>query len=104
MYLKFQRYNVNDDKKRLLSAHKLHKKSIRKISYPENDKNLIFTASKDKSIKLTDLKKEENVLNIEKAHEKPINCLITVDNWLISSADDSGCVKVSIKNMFIFKF
>jgi WD40 repeat protein len=55
--------------KNLVSVQKIHSKSIRKISYPLNSSNLIFTASKDQSIKLTDFKQESNVLNLEEAHE-----------------------------------
>jgi hypothetical protein len=67
--LYYSRYDLSKDKKRLVSAHKLHKKSIRKISTPENNNDLIFTASKDKSIKLTDLKQESTILTLEQAHE-----------------------------------
>lgn len=28
----------------------------------------------------------------------PINCLVTIDNWLIASADDDGAVKVILSN------
>jgi len=62
-------YDLSKDKKRLVSVHKLHRKSIRKISTPENNNDLIFTASKDKSVKLTDLKQESTVLTLENAHE-----------------------------------
>ena len=27
----------------------------------------------------------------------PINCLITIDNWLIASADDDGTIKVKFR-------
>jgi WD40 repeat protein len=63
------RYDLSKKKKRLVSVQKLHKKSIRKIVFTENNTNLIFSASKDKSIKLTDLKQESNILTIEKAHK-----------------------------------
>lgn len=63
-----QRYDLNKKKQRLVSAHKLHKKSIRKLAYPTNNSDLIFSASKDKSIKLTDLKHEANILTLEDAH------------------------------------
>ena len=59
-----------------------------------NDSNLIFTVSKDKSLKLTDLKHEQNVLSMDKAHDNPINCLTVVDHWLIATADDDGWVKI----------
>jgi WD40 repeat protein len=78
----------------LISSHKLHKKSLRKITFPLNDSNLIFTVSKDKSLKLTDLKHEQNILSIETAHDNPINCLTIIDHWLIATADDDGCVKI----------
>ena len=60
---------MSKKKQRLVSAHKLHKKSIRKLAYPVNNSDLIFTASKDKSIKLTDLKHETSILTLEDAHE-----------------------------------
>ncbi len=89
-------YKVSDDNvKRLVSVHKLHKKSIRKISFTNDNQNYMFTASKDKTIKLTDLTESKNILTIENAHKKPINCLTTIDNWLLASADDNGCVKAS---------
>ena len=62
--------------------------------------------SKDKSLKLTDLKHEQNILSIDKAHDKPINCLTVIDHWLIATADDAGCVKVScflIVNKLLYK-
>lgn len=79
MYVKFlsksnfifikKRYDVSKTKKRLICAQKIHKKSIRKISFPANNSNIVFTASKDKSIKLTDIKQESNILTMENAHE-----------------------------------
>ena len=48
-----------------------------------NDSNLIFAVSKDKSLKLTDLKHEQNILSIETAHDNPINCLTIIYHWLI---------------------
>ena len=60
---------MNKTQKRLVSAKKLHKKSIRKIAHPVNNSDLIFTASKDKSIQLNDIKHEANILTIEKAHK-----------------------------------
>ena len=62
-------YDLSKKKQRLVSAHKLHKKSLRKIAYPVNNSDLIFTASKDKSIKLTDIKHESNILTLEDAHK-----------------------------------
>ena len=53
----------------MIHVQKLHKKSIRKIAFAENESQHMFTASKDKSIKLTDLNKEANLLTLEKAHE-----------------------------------
>jgi WD40 repeat protein len=88
-------YDISKKEKRLLKAQKLHKGSVRKLAYPQNNCDLIFTASKDKSLKLNDLKQESNVLTIENAHESPINCMITIDNWLIATGDDNGCVKVN---------
>ncbi len=69
MYLFLIRFDLSKTKQRLVSARKLHKKSIRKIAHPVNNSDLIFTASKDKSIQLNDLKHESNVLTIEKAHK-----------------------------------
>ncbi len=82
------------DKKRLVSVDKLHKKSIRKLALPQSSPNLIFTASKDKSIQLYDVKHESSVMHLIDAHDSPLNCLATIDHWLIASADDDGTVKV----------
>lgn len=91
---KIKVYQVSNEKKRLVSFYKLHKKSIRKIAFSHNDSNIVFSASKDKSIKLFDLKHETDVLNLEKAHEKPINTFTVIDHWLVASGDDDGCVKI----------
>jgi WD40 repeat protein len=93
-YFPFTSYKVSNERKRLVSVQKLHKKSIRKISFTQDDQNYMFTASKDKTIKLTDLNESKTIMTIENAHKKPINCLTTIDNWLLASADDNGCVKV----------
>jgi WD40 repeat protein len=66
---------LNKKKQRLVRAHKLHKKSIRKLAHPTNNSDLIFSASKDKSIKLTDLKHESNILTLDEAHSYDINFL-----------------------------
>ena len=63
------RYDLSEEKERIIGIKKFHKKSIRKIDYATNNSNHIFTASKDKSIKLSDLRHEQTVLHLEKAHE-----------------------------------
>ena len=63
------RYDLSEDKERLLGIKKLHKESIRKLDYAVNNTNHMFTTSKDKSIKLTDLRHEQTILNLENAHE-----------------------------------
>ena len=62
-------YDAAKEKKRLVHVQKLHKKSIRKMAFAYNEAQHIFTASKDKSIKLTDLTQQTNLLTLEKAHE-----------------------------------
>ncbi len=65
----FDRYDLKEEKERIIGIKKFHKKSIRKIDYSAANSNHIFTASKDKSIKLNDLRHEQTVLHLEKAHE-----------------------------------
>ena len=69
MKLSFLRYDLTNEEKRLVSSKKLHKKSLRRMAFSAENSSQIFTASKDKSIKLTDLNTEENILDLPKAHE-----------------------------------
>ncbi|KAJ1554298.1 hypothetical protein HK096_004212 [Nowakowskiella sp. JEL0078] len=54
----------------------------------------LFTASKDKSWKLTDTETQKTVLANLTAHNSAINSLLTLNEKLIATGDEDGCVKV----------
>lgn len=70
-----------------------HKKCCRALSF-SSDGNLLFSASKDKSIKIVDMNTGALSQKIIKAHESPIYCLLPIDEYLIATGDDDGNFKV----------
>ncbi|CAF1364680.1 unnamed protein product [Didymodactylos carnosus] len=72
---------------------KIHKKSIRSIGFTPDGEYLI-TTSKDRSIKIRSTETGKMSSKFKHAHDSPINCLCVVDNCVMATGDDNGCVKL----------
>ncbi|XP_067136859.1 WD repeat-containing protein 55 [Centruroides vittatus] len=70
-----------------------HKKCCRALSF-SHDGNLLFSTSRDKSIKIVDMNAGSLSHKIIKAHESPIYCLLPIDDYLLATGDDNGNFKV----------
>jgi WD40 repeat protein len=70
----------------------IHSDSVRSLTF--NTMNLLATASKDRSLKLYDVNLEKPLAWKNKAHKYPINKLLTIDESIICTGDDQGCIKV----------
>eukprot|EP00123_Amoebidium_parasiticum_P020460 comp50296_c0_seq1/m.47636 comp50296_c0_seq1/g.47636 ORF comp50296_c0_seq1/g.47636 comp50296_c0_seq1/m.47636 type:complete len:349 (-) comp50296_c0_seq1:241-1287(-) len=70
-----------------------HQKACRALEF-SHDGSALFTASKDKSLSLVNMATGQVVSTVENAHADPINSLCLLDETLLASGDDEGCVKV----------
>lgn len=70
-----------------------HKKSCRAVKF-SSEGDILFTASKDRSIQVVDLETGAISNKISRAHDSPIYAILPVDEYLLASGDDDGEVKV----------
>lgn len=70
-----------------------HRKSCRAVKF-SSEGDILFTASKDKSIQVVDMETGSVSSKIAKAHDSPIYTIFPVDQYLLASGDDDGEVKV----------
>lgn len=85
------RYNTDSENVKL-STFSHHQASCRGVLIAE-DGHMMFTISKDKSLKGIDTSGSV-VMNYENAHSEPINKIITIPNIGLATGDDSGCIKI----------
>jgi len=69
------------------------KKACRSVEFDENGETII-SASKDKSIMLTDIQTEKLKQFYDKAHDEPIYKLYVIDENLFSTGDETGTIKL----------
>lgn len=86
-------YRYSVDENVLASTLELHVKAIRDIEFSDDGK-ILFSASKDRSILLTDLQTEKFIRNYEKAHEQPVCKMHILDENLFATGDDDGTIKL----------
>lgn len=85
------KYTVDDSV--LVNTLELHVKAIRDIEF-NHDGTVLFSASKDRSILLTDLQTGKFKRSYEQAHEQPVCKMNVFDENLFATGDDDGTVKV----------
>lgn len=86
-------YKYSVDGNVLAKTLELHVKAIRDIEF-NHDGSVLFSASKDRSILLTDMETGKFVRCYEQAHEQPVSKMNVFDEHLFATGDDDGTVKV----------
>ncbi|KAJ3032106.1 WD domain repeat-containing protein 55 [Rhizophlyctis rosea] len=70
-----------------------HKESCRALEFSA-DGEVLYTASSDKSLQVVNVSTGKVVLKKAKAHSDALNSLMTINETLVASGDDAGCVKL----------
>lgn len=86
-------YKYSVDENVLVNTLELHLKAIRDIEF-NHDGSVLFSASKDRSILLTDVETGKFRRCYEQAHEQPVSKMNVFDENLFATGDDDGTVKV----------
>lgn len=86
-------YKYSVDGNELVNTLELHVKAIRDIEF-NHDGSVLFSASKDRSILLTDVQSGKFIRCYEQAHEQPVCKMNVFDVNLFATGDDDGTVKV----------
>nr|SVE75810.1 EOG090X07S3 [Daphnia hispanica] len=86
-------YKYGNEENDLLHTLNHHKKSCRALTF-NHDGALLFSASKDKSVVITDTETMKVTQCFSKAHSSPIYSLLCLDANIWASGDDDGVVKV----------
>jgi WD40 repeat protein len=86
-------YEYGNEENKLLYTHEVHTKAIRDIEFSIDGKDLI-SASRDKSIMVTDFETGKLKRFWDKAHEEPVYKLSVIDENLFATGDDNGTVKM----------
>lgn len=72
---------------------KVHKKASRGIQYNGEGK-LLFSISKDKSIKVLDAENMKTVVDIKNAHSSSLYAFSFIDDWLCATGDEDGGIRI----------
>ncbi|XP_003740725.1 WD repeat-containing protein 55 homolog [Galendromus occidentalis] len=86
-------YNYSTQGNTLKSKVKAHKKASRGIKYNADGK-LLFSISKDKSIKVIDAEEMKTVSDIKNAHLSSLYAFSFIDDWLFATGDEDGAVRI----------
>lgn len=86
-------YQYGNEENKLLYSHEVHTKAVRDIEFSNDGKDL-FSASRDKSIMVTDFETGKLKRFWDKAHEEPVYKLSVIDENLFATGDDNGTVKM----------
>jgi WD40 repeat protein len=86
-------YRYANEANTLLYSHEIHSKAVRDIEFSTDGRDLI-SASRDKSIVVSDFETGKYKRFWDKAHDEPIYTITVVDENLIASGDDDGTVKL----------
>lgn len=86
-------YKYSVDGNVLVNTLELHVKAIRDIEF-NHDGSVLYSASKDRSILLTDVQTGKFIRCYEQAHEQPVCKMNVFDENLFATGDDDGTIKV----------
>lgn len=86
-------YRYTNEENTLLQSHEVHTKAIRDIEFSQDGKS-IFSASRDKSIMITDFETGKLKRFWENAHEEPVYKLSVINENLFATGDDDGTLKL----------
>lgn len=84
------KYSVDDNI--LVNTLEIHSKAIRDIEF-NHDGSKLYSASKDRSIMLSDTETGKFVREYAQAHEQPISKMHIIDEHLFATGDDDGTIK-----------
>ncbi|KAF4077244.1 hypothetical protein AMELA_G00205810 [Ameiurus melas] len=87
------RYSCNEGENKELWSSGHHLKSCRSVAF-SSDGEKLFSVSKDKAVHIMDVVAGKLIKRIPKAHSKPINALLVVDENVVATGDDEGTLKV----------
>ncbi|KAJ1758770.1 WD domain repeat-containing protein 55 [Coemansia sp. RSA 2167] len=85
------KYDVGSNQRQVRG--KPHKKSCRSLCF-SGDGSLLYTASKDRSWQAMDVETGAETTRIDGAHEKPLNLIKYVNEQIVATGDEAGCVKL----------
>ncbi|XP_059080515.1 WD repeat-containing protein 55 homolog [Tigriopus californicus] len=71
----------------------IHKKTVRSMEFDSSGRHL-YSGSKDRSFKITDLETGQIKLKVSKAHESPLNRVRPVNEFICATGDEDGMVKL----------
>ncbi|KAG5676316.1 putative Platelet-activating factor acetylhydrolase IB subunit beta [Polypedilum vanderplanki] len=86
-------YRYSNEENKLLYTHEIHSKAVRDVEFSVDGRGLI-SASRDKSIVISDLETGKFKKFWDNAHDDPIYTITVIDENLIASGDDEGTVKL----------
>lgn len=86
-------FEYSNDKNVAKKKLQIHKKTVRSIEFDSAGRHL-YSGSKDKSFKITDLETGQIKLKIPKAHESPVNQVRPVNEFICATGDEDGMVKL----------
>ncbi|KAI4884395.1 hypothetical protein NFI96_011239, partial [Prochilodus magdalenae] len=86
-------YSCTEGENKELWSSGHHLKSCRKVAF-SSDGEKLFSVSKDKAVHVMDVEAGKLVTRIPKAHSKPINALLLVDENVFATGDDEGTLNV----------
>lgn len=79
-------YQYSNQENILLNTLELHTKACRDIEFSE-DGSILYSASKDKSVMLSDVETGKLVHFFENSHDVPLYCLTVIDNNLFCTGN-----------------
>lgn len=86
-------YRYSVDECELMNTVEIHSKAIRSFEF-DGDGQQFYSASKDRSIMITNVETGKFVREYSQAHEQSISKLLVIDERLFATGDDDGTVKV----------
>ncbi|XP_053422592.1 WD repeat-containing protein 55 [Nycticebus coucang] len=86
-------YSCQEGETKELWSSGHHLKSCRAVVFSEDGQKLV-TVSKDKAIHVLDVEQGRLERRISKAHGAPINSLLLVDENILATGDDTGCIRL----------
>ncbi|KAK9688493.1 WD domain repeat-containing protein 55 [Basidiobolus ranarum] len=86
-------YRYGLEKNEHIYSGKYHKKSCRTIEF-SHDGKMLYSGSRDKSIQGLDIETQQVTFIKAKAHEEPINTMLTLNERYLATGDDAGVVKL----------